>query len=110
MKNSVIVLTLLGALAGASGLTGCTQMPTEKRSVADIRPQIAFKIENDQLRDARVILDGADVGAAGDYVEGVSAVRILSGTHTLRVVLGSRVLVNERIYLGDGVNRTFIVK
>jgi hypothetical protein len=110
MKSSMSVLVLVGAFMGASGLTGCTQMPTEKRSVVDMRPQIAFKADNERLHEARVILDGIDVGTVADYVDGVAAVRVLSGTHSLRVKMGSDVLVDERFYLGDGVNRTFIVK
>ncbi|MGH8809166.1 MAG: hypothetical protein ACREX0_14935, partial [Noviherbaspirillum sp.] len=95
---------------GVSTLTGCTQMPTEKRGVADMRPQIAFKADSERLRGARVILDGLDVGSVGDYPDGAAAVRILPGAHALRVVLGAEVLLDERFYLGDGVNRTFIVK
>jgi hypothetical protein len=37
-------------------------------------------------------------------------VRILPGTHVLRVVLGAELVLEEKFYLGDGVNRAFIVK
>jgi len=34
----------------------------------------------------------------------------LSGTHTVQVLSGSEVLLNERAYVGDGVARPFTVK
>jgi hypothetical protein len=104
--------TLLGAATLVAAFTGggCTQMPTEKQSVSDMRPQIAFKAATDRAHAARILLDGLDVGALNDYLEGVAAVRILPGTHTLRVVSENAVLLEERFYIGDGVNRTFIVK
>lgn len=110
MRNVMAVLALTAGLVTALMNVGCTQMPTEKRGIADIRPQLAFKAGSDRARAARVIVDGMDVGAVSDYIDGVAAVRVLPGTHTMRVVAGSEVLVEERIYLGDGVNRTFNVK
>lgn len=85
-------------------------MPTEKHSVSDMRPQIAFKAESKQNHMARVIVDGLDMGAVSDYLDGIAAVRVLPGTHQLRVILGTHILLDEKVYLGDGVARTFIVK
>ena len=89
---------------------GCVQMPTEKQQVADVRPSIAFRVLNAQAADARVYVDEIDVGAAGDFAEGQAALRVLPGTHLLRVARGSQVLLQEKVYLGDGVNRVFVVQ
>jgi hypothetical protein len=111
MKKGISTLILGAAtLVTAFICSGCTQMPTEKHSVSDMRPQIAFKVATDGAHSARILLDGLDVGALENYLEGVAAVRILPGTHTLRVVSGNAILLDERFYIGDGVNRTFIVK
>ncbi len=107
---SRLVLTL--ALSAAAGLTftGCTQMPTEKQGVSDMRPQISFKLERADLASAQVLVDGLSMGAAGSYVAGQASLRVLPGTHELQVVSGGQVILSERIYLADGVNKSFVLK
>ncbi len=94
------------------GLTGCVQMPTERQGVVDLRPQISFRFNPADVRmnDARVFVDGLDSGRMGDYLDGQGSLRILPGTHSIRIVSGSEVLLEERAYVGDGVSRPFIVK
>jgi hypothetical protein len=93
------------------GLSGCVQMPTESHSVVDQRPQIAFRFDvgNDELSQARVLVDDVEVGRAGDFIDGKASLRILPGTHTFKVVLGQRIVLSERAYLADGVVRPFII-
>ena len=113
--NSPMTHLLFKSLAMAVvtiGLAACVQMPTERQSVADLRPQISFKLSetNSLVRTGRVILDGQDVGTAQDYADGVNSLKVLPGTHLLQVVNGSSILLEERFYLADGVNKTFAVK
>ncbi len=110
MKKIVMLLVLSSFFIGVLAIEGCTQMPTEKQSISDIRPQISFKTSDSKLHTARVILDGLDMGAVENYFEGSAALRILSGTHVLSLALGDRIVFDEKFYIGDGVNRTFIVK
>lgn len=110
MRKTITALMLAAGLVATMQMSGCTQMPTEKQSVSDMRPQLAFKAESDRARFARVMVDSMDVGAVSDYIEGTAAVRVLPGTHRLRVIAGNEVLIDEKIYVGDGVNRTFNVK
>lgn len=110
MKNILVTLLAGACLTTLMAAGGCTQMPTEKQSISDLRPQIAFKADNEMIRSARVMVDGLDMGAVGDYLEGSAALRILTGTHVLRVVQGNQVLLDEKFYLGDGVSRSFLVK
>lgn len=91
------------------GMAGCVQMPTEKQGVSDLRPQISF-VAAESLFDAVVYVDNVEVGRVGDFRDGTAALRILPGTHTVRVVAGDRVLLDERFYIGDGVNRAFRVQ
>ena len=109
LTRLAMTATLLAALP-VLGIYGCTQMPTEKQGVADIRPQISFKATDTQQHAARVIVDGLDMGSLGSYLDGLAALRIISGTHQLRVVLGSQILLDEKFYAGDGVNRTFLIQ
>ena len=107
MKKTVTVLSMV---AGLLMLSACTQMPTEKQSISDMRPQISFKTADDRVLGAKVILDGLDMGPVGSYLEGAASLRILSGTHVLSVASGDQVIFQEKFYAGDGVNRTFILK
>lgn len=110
MKNKITVLTIVSTLFGVLLVGACTQMPTEKQSISDMRPQISFKTTDDRLHSARVVLDGLDMGSVGDYMEGSAALRILSGTHVLRLVAGQQIIIDEKFYAGDGTNRAFTVK
>lgn len=93
-------------------LAGCVQSPTERRSVVDLRPEVSFRVESSsgQILEARVMVDGLDSGRVGDFLDGRGALRVLQGTHTIRVVNGSAILLEERVYLGDGVSRPFTLK
>lgn len=110
MRKTLASLTLAGVLAGAFLLEACTQLPTEKQSVTDMRPQISFKVQSESTQSARVLVDGLDLGSVGDFLDGVAAVRVLPGMHKLTVSAGPTVLLDERVYLGDGVNRSFVLK
>ena len=111
MKNSS-TLKLLAGLSLVAVLVGCVQLPTEKAGIADMRPQISFRVANEDpsLQGARVYVNGLDAGQVGDYADGKAALRILPGRSTIKVTAGSRTVIDEQVYLGDGVGRTFLVK
>ena len=103
------VLMAIAVTTSVLMLGACTQLPTEKQSVSDIRPSISFKAVDDRVKSAIVIVDGLNMGLVGSYIDGVAALRILPGTHLLTVVDGSRIVFEEKFYVGDGVSRTFVV-
>lgn len=110
ITNKFIAASLLSF--GLAGLAGCVQNPTERQSVVDLRPQISFRFDAADVRmsEARIFVDGLDSGRMGDYLDGKGSLRVLPGTHLVRVVNGSHVLLEERAYIGDGVARPFVVK
>lgn len=99
--------SVLAAVLAVVALSGCVQMPTETQSVVDQRPQISFHLKNDAQGAARVFVDRLDMGEVGDYAAGKGALRVLPGTHIVEVRLGAEPLLNERVYLADGVSRAF---
>lgn len=104
------IRVMAAAALFAAAVSGCVQMPTEKQSVVDQRPQITFRVSDPQrLAGARVVVDGLDMGAAQDFLDGQASLRIQPGTHQVKVVAGDRVLLAEQAYLGDGVVRPFII-
>ena len=105
MRIDIFVNRAIAALA-LSTLAACVSYPTEKQSVVDGRPQISFRV-SEANANARVLVDGLDMGRAGDFAEGKAALRVLPGTHQLTVQAGQQVFVSEKFYVADGVSRTF---
>lgn len=92
------------------GMAACVQMPTEKHGISDIRPLISFRPASESLHASRVFIDGLEMGAVSDYLEGIGGLRILPGMHTLRIVNQGQTIFEEKFYAPDGVNRTFMVQ
>jgi hypothetical protein len=110
MKKICSRVATCGALFLATlSLAACVQMPTERHAIVDVRPQIAFRASDGFVRSARVVVDGLDMGAVSDFLEGVSALRLVPGTHTIKIAHLGRNILDEKFYAGDGVNRVFIV-
>ena len=101
---------LAGLLLIAFFISGCTQWPTEKQSISDMRPGISFKAQNTALLDSRVLLDGLDMGQAREYQEGIAMMRILPGPHLLNVTYNGQKILDEKIFTSDGVNQTFLLQ
>lgn len=107
MKPLIAAVILLSL-----GASACTiQLPTEKQEVADLRPQFSFSLAdpNDDAERYQVFVDGLDMGMVSKYVAGKNALRVLSGTHVVKVESGGQTIVQERVYLGDGATRTILI-
>jgi hypothetical protein len=107
MKN-IFKLILISFMINVC-INGCTQWPTEKQSISDMRPGISFKAQSTELLEGRVILDSLDMGSARNYQEGSAMLRILPGPHLLVISLNGRKIFEEKIYASDGVNQTFLI-
>jgi hypothetical protein len=103
------VSKLLGGLllvCAAILVSSCVQLPTEKQEVADLRPRLSFSVpENIDPQRYRVVVDNLDMGALADYSGGQRALKVLSGTHVIRIQGDGQTIHEERIYLGDGATR-----
>lgn len=99
------------ALLAVLGTAACVQLPTEKQAVVDLRPQFSFTLAdpNDDPALYRVFVDGLDMGIASDYSAGRNALKVLPGTHVVKVEGRGRVVIEERVFLGDGATRTILI-
>ena len=99
------------ALWLALSTAACIQLPTEKQEVADLRPQLTFALSDPDDRPGlyRIHVDGLDMGSIENYLTGKNGIKVLSGTHVIKVEGRGRVVVEERIYLGDGATRTILI-
>jgi hypothetical protein len=110
MRTKLNKWIITAAIMSSAGLAGCVQMPTEKQSVVDQRPQISFRYEDSGVRSARVLVDDLDVGRVSDFQDGRATLRVLPGSHVIKVQRGDESLLNERAYLADGAVRPFTIK
>ena len=109
-KLSGVKSLMASAFAGLALCVGCSQIPTEKQSAVDMRPQISFKIVNESTMGARVFVDNLDMGPIQDYQENQAALKVLPGKHIVSIVLHDRVVYEESIYVGHGMYRAIIVQ
>jgi hypothetical protein len=107
MKRTLIVAMTLLLVCGS----GCVQMPTEKSEVVDLRPQLSFRVANSAMNPAqlRVYVDNLDMGTVASYLEGQATLRVLPGTHLVRIDDSGRPVFSERVYISDGVTRTILI-
>jgi hypothetical protein len=111
MEIAKIVSRYLHYSAVVMLVAACVQYPTEKKEVADVRPSIVFSIaENMDATQYRVFVDNLDMGPLARYVSGAGALRLLSGSHIVRIETAGNAIFQESIYLGDGATRTLQVR
>ena len=105
-----IYAAVTGMAISVTLLSGCTQMPTEKQGVADMRPQISFRYERPEMAQALVSVNGINMGSVATYRDAVASLKLVPGTHHLQVTLSGSLVLDERFYIADGVNKTFVLK
>jgi hypothetical protein len=103
-------LSVLLAVAGAI-LAACVQMPTEKQQSVDLRPQLSFAVSlgGPAADNLEVYVDGLPMGRVSNFLVGQQALRVLPGTHVVRIMSGQSVIKEERIYVGDAMTKVITV-
>ncbi|MCC5856482.1 MAG: hypothetical protein JJU10_12495 [Idiomarina sp.] len=97
-------LLIIGALVGS--LASCAKEPTRHQSISDNRPQVMFEVrERMSAHEYTIYIDNLRMGTADQYQSGENALRILSGTHILRIERGGQLITEQRIYLTDGTTK-----
>ena len=106
------MIAAIAALVAAIALTGCAQTgpitadPLAPAALAalDERPRLVFTFGsvNEELPTARVLVDGVDVGALGEFAFGSGALRVSAGTHRISVTFFDRVLLDQTVSVTDG--------
>jgi len=106
--KSTLVISLVVALSFL--LSACVKQPTSSEKIVDDRPAISFKSQSGALDGAYVVfVDNLRVGTASQYPAGRAALRVLSGSHLLRVERGGEVVLEQEVYLGDGAVREILI-
>lgn len=100
--------TLFIAL-GLMVLVGCTQTPTKNTQTVDDRPGVAFSLQSESAERYELMVDGVSYGVVGQYLEGENLLRLVDGTHIIKLLSGGEVVFQQKVYLGAGVDRVIQV-
>ena len=110
-KLSIIILGL-----ACLNLVACVSEPHTTASVVDNRPQISFKAQGKSTKDRanhprnyHVYIDNLYMGTADNYIASKRALRVLSGSHIVKVEKNGSVVLTQKIYVGDGVSKTILI-
>ncbi len=102
LLRQVLVVVALVALAGCD-----IRYPSSRTDIPDERPSIAF---SGAPEGSVVFVDGQAMGPAAQY-DGVENVLLVEpGNHQIRVRLGDRVLLSQRVFFSGQATRTFVVQ
>lgn len=88
---------LAAALLCAVPVTGCVQNYAEREIVQGAAA--AAVIFPNAPQEARILVDGRDLGAVGQHPNGVA---LLSGRHDISLALGERQLHKQAVYASAG--------
>lgn len=90
-------------------MVGCVQSPTKETRVVDDRPGLTFELQSPETRDHELFVDDVSYGPVSQYLQGESQLRLVDGSHRIKLVRSGEVTFSQRIYLGAGVNRVIKV-
>lgn len=91
MKNNIV----FALMALTFVLCSCSMPNTSVRTVDD-RPTLAFR---GAPEGAVVLVDGLNMGAAGQYDGEPKVLVVEPGTHIIQVTLGSEVVYEQRVFV-----------
>lgn len=104
MQVKVAALMLCASLM----LTGCDYFPTTVQTV-DSRPMVMFKTTLD-ADVMKVYVDTKYVGTVSEFLKDEAALRLVPGTHVIRIEKPDHTSQIEKFYVGDGVIKTIVVQ
>lgn len=90
-------------------LTAC-QLPSERVVVGDNSAGLSFRVLNESDAVYEVYVDGLLMGNARDFAEGVAILKVLPGSHVVRVLSKGKVVSEEQFYVASGANKVLTVK
>lgn len=91
-------------------LTAC-QLPSEHVVIGENTAGISFKLTNpDRGKNYQVYVDGLLMGNASDFMEGKALLKILPGSHIIKLMHNNKIVFQEKLYVASGANKTMVVK
>ncbi|MCG8313657.1 MAG: hypothetical protein MI976_10605 [Pseudomonadales bacterium] len=103
-------MRILSVLIVVFGLAAC-QMPSEEVISGDNSAGLSFKVVNvDDANAYEVFVDGLAMGKAKDFLAGKTILKVLPGSHVIRVERNGEVVLEEKHYVAAGANKVLVVR
>ena len=91
-------------------LFACHQMPSETRVVSDNSAGLSFSFSVDAPgNDYQIFVDGFSMGNVKQFLKGQNILKIVSGSHIIRIEKNGREVLKEKIYVSAGTNKVLVV-
>lgn len=100
------MMKTIAGLVLVVGLTACSYPVTQTKAV-DARPTLSI---DGAPQGSQLLIDGLVIGAADAYRSGKKSLRLQPGTHLVRVEHAGQVLLEEKVYLSDGLFKILTVQ
>lgn len=102
-------MKLLTLVVMALWLSAC-QLPSEEVVTGDNSAGVSFRIASDTDQTYEIYVDGLLMGKARDFQEGKAILKILPGSHIIKVVSHGQVVLEDKLYVAAGANKVLVVK
>lgn len=101
-----VVILIMAAL----WLAAC-QLPSEEVVSGDSSAGLSFQLINADSNAAYdVYVDGLLMGKARDFKKGHAILKILPGSHVVRIEQAGQVVLEEQVYVAAGANRVIVIR
>lgn len=112
MRNNRVILQYITTVFIVIIISGCISTEAVKSSsVIDDRPMIKFEIEGTKNTDEAIsiYINNLYMGNAQDYLSNDKYMKIIPGTHALRLETNNKVILSQKIYIGEGSTKTITI-
>jgi len=102
------ILTAFLSIILISAITGCSPTsPIQTSLITDDRPVIMFKFEDQEPKEpVNIYIDNLYMGDALKFKEGELGLKIISGTHALKVEHKNTIILEKKLFVGKGATKT----
>lgn len=91
-------------------LSAC-QMPSESVVVGESTAGVSFKlVESGNTASYEVYIDGLLMGNVADFLAGKAILKIVPGSHIIRVTNRGETVLEEKVYVAAGANKVMVVR
>lgn len=102
-------MRILGVLMLVVFLGAC-QLPSEHVVISDSSAGLSFRVPADSDAAYEVYVDGLLMGKARDFREGEAILKVLPGSHVVKIVSNGQVVMEDKVYVASGANKVLVVK
>ena len=111
MKLLKVFSYLSLALAVLLSLSACVKQPTITATEADDRPILVFRLANNATKadGYQVLVDDLPMGSVADFQSGDAGLKVLPGSHLVKILKQGELIHSEKIYVSDGTTKEILI-